>query len=91
VAVKYDDIIAVLRIVRDHESVTDGSVCNPCDTAGLAQAMGVEPQEVADRLSAAISRGHMITARKRTGDTEPYFDQIRLTANGRAAAGRTET
>jgi hypothetical protein len=91
VGVKYDDIIAVLRIVLDHESVTEDNACSPCDTAGLAQAMGLEPQEVADRLSAAISRGHMITARKKTGDTEPYFDQIKLSANGRAAVGRTET
>ena len=88
---KYEEILQVLRVVRDHESVTDkGAACNPCDTTGLAQAMGLEPQEVADRLSAALARGQMITARKAPGGTEPYYDQIRLTANGRAAVGRAE-
>ncbi|MCU1450094.1 MAG: hypothetical protein JWP02_2264 [Acidimicrobiales bacterium] len=88
--VKYDDILAVLRVVREHESSTDqDAVCNPCVTAGLAYALGLEPQEIADRLSDALARGHMITARKTTGDTEPYYDQIKLSANGRAAAGRT--
>jgi hypothetical protein len=89
VGVKYDDILAVLRVVRDHESVTtQDAVCNPCDTTRLAQAMGLEPQDVADRLSAALARGQMITARKTTGDTEPYYDQIKLSANGRAAVTR---
>jgi hypothetical protein len=89
--VKYEEIVAVLKVVHDHESATgkDG-VCNPCDTAGLAQAMGLEPQEVADRLTAALARGRMITARKTTGETEPYYDQIRLSANGRAAVGHAE-
>ena len=83
---KYDDIVAVLRVVQDHESATGtDAACSPCDTVALAEAMGVEPQEVADRLSAAIARGQMITARKTKGATEPYFDQVRLTANGRAA------
>jgi hypothetical protein len=84
--VKYDDILAVLRVVRDHESATGTDApCSPCDTVALAEAMGLEPQEVADRLSAALARGQMITARKTRGETEPYFDQIRLSANGRAA------
>jgi hypothetical protein len=84
--VKYDDILVILRVVRDHESVTaNAAACRPCDTTGLAEAMGLEPQEVADRLAAALARGQMITARKTRGATEPYFDQIRLSANGRAS------
>lgn len=79
-------MLAVLKIVHEHESVTDNdAVCNPCDTTGLAQAMGLDPQEVADRLTAALARGRMVTARKTTGGTEPYYDQVRLSANGRAA------
>ena len=78
-------MLALLRVIRDHEAVTDKSACNPCDTTGLAQAMGLEPQEIADGLSAALARGRMITARKTAGATEPYFDQIRLSSNGRAA------
>jgi hypothetical protein len=78
--------------VRDHESITDNdAVCNPCDTTALAEAMGLEAQEVADRLSAALKRGQMITARKTPGGTEPYYDQIRLTANGRAAVQAAAT
>src|SRR5260370_30328335 len=53
--VKYDDIVGLLRVVRDHESATGTeAACSPCDTIALAEAMGLEPQEVADRLSAAI-------------------------------------
>jgi len=89
--VRYGDIVAVLRVVRDHESDTGTNAgCSPCDTAALAEAMGLEPQEIADRLSDAIARGHMITARKTRGSTEPYFDQIRLSANGRAAVEAAE-
>jgi hypothetical protein len=89
--VKYEEMLAVLKVVHEHESVgnTD-AVCKPCDTTGLAQAMGLEPQEVADRLTAALARGQMITARKTPGGTEPYYDQIRLSANGRAAVGHAE-
>jgi hypothetical protein len=83
---RYDDVLAVLKVVRDHESVNDpAAACNPCETMALAKAMGLEPQEVADRLSDAQRRGQMITARKTKGETEPYFDNIRLTRNGRAA------
>lgn len=82
----YDEIMAVLRVIDDHASVSDKDpACTPCDTEGLARAMGLEPQEVADRLGDALRRGRMIEARKTSGDTEPYFDHIRLTANGRAA------
>jgi hypothetical protein len=52
--------------------------------------MSLEPQEVADRLTAALARGQMISARKTPGETEPYYDQIRLTANGRAAVRHSE-
>jgi hypothetical protein len=90
--VKYADILTVLRVVRDHESITDNdAACNPCDTTALAAAMGLEAQEVADRLSAALARGRMITARKTPGETEPYFDRIRLSANGRAALEAAST
>jgi hypothetical protein len=83
---RYDDVLAVLKVVQDHESIHDpDAACNPCDTTALANAMGLEPQEIADRLSDAEKRGRMVTARKTKGDTEPYFDHIRLTANGRAA------
>src|SRR3954452_6702570 len=83
---KYDDLVAVLRVVHDHESAKEpGKGCNPCDVTGLAEAMGLEPQQVADRLDDARKRGHMITVRETKGATQPYFDQIRLTANGRAA------
>jgi len=83
---RYDDVLAVLKVVRDHESIHDPDLaCNPCETTALAKAMGEEPQEVADRLSDAERRGRMITARKSKGETEPYFDNIRLTPNGRAA------
>ena len=83
---KYDDVLAVLKVVRDHESAKDSdAACKPCDTAALAKAMGLEPQEVADRLSDAERRGRMITAKKTKGETEPYFEDIRLTPNGRAA------
>jgi len=86
---KYDDLVAVLRVVRDHEAAKDkGKGCNPCDVNGLAEAMELEPQEVADRLSDAMKRGHMLTARETKGDTKPYYDQIKLTANGKAAAQR---
>jgi len=79
-------MLAVLKVVHEHESVTDKDpACNPCDTTALAKAMSLEPQEVADRLTAALARGQMISARKTPGETEPYYDQIRLTANGRAA------
>ena len=82
---RYDDVLAVLKVVRDHESIHDPEVCNPCETTALAKAMGLEPQEVADRLSDAEKRGRMISANKTKGDTEPYFVDIRLTPNGRAA------
>jgi len=83
---KYDDVLAVLKVVQDHESVHDAErACNPCETVALAKAMDLEPQEVADRLSEAERRGRMITARKPKGDTQPYFVDVRLTANGRAA------
>jgi hypothetical protein len=89
---KYDDVLAVLKVVRDHESATDSSTaCKPCDTAALAKAMGLEPQEVADRLSDAERRGRMITAKKTKGETEPYFEDIRLTPNGRAAVAHNAT
>ena len=80
---RYADVLAVLKVVNDHESAD--AACNPCETTALAEAMGLEPQEVADRLSDAERRGHMITARKTKGATEPYFVDIRLTRNGRAA------
>jgi hypothetical protein len=83
---RYDDVLAVLEVVHEHESVHDSEVaCNPCETAALATAMDLDPQEIADRLSDAQRRGHMITAKKTKGDTEPYFVDIRLTPNGRAA------
>ena len=83
---RYDDVLAVLKVIRDHESVHDPkTACNPCETTALAKAMGLEPQEVADRLSDAEKRGHMITAKKTKGETEPYFVDVRLTPNGRAA------
>src|SRR6478752_9721525 len=83
---KYDDLVAVLRVVGDHEAAKDPAKgCNPCNVNGLAEAMDLEPQEVADRLADAMKRGRMITARETKGDTQPYFDQIRVTANGRAA------
>ena len=83
---RYDDVLAVLKVVHDHESVHDPDIaCDPCETTALAKAMSLEPQEVADRLSDAERRGRMITARKTKGETEPYFVDIRLTANGRAA------
>ena len=86
---RYDEILAVLKVIREHESVHDNdAVCNPCETMALAKAMDLEPQEVADRLSDAERRGHMILARKTKGDTEPYFVDVRLTQNGRAAAAR---
>jgi hypothetical protein len=78
---KYDDLVAVLRVVRDRE---------PCDVNGLAEAMSLEPQEVADRLSDAMKRGRMVTARETKGDTKPYYDQIKLTANGKAAVQKAE-
>jgi hypothetical protein len=83
---RYDDMLAVLRVVRDHESITDpDKACNPCDVPGLAKTMDLEPQEVADRLSDALKRGRMISARETRGATQPYFDHVRLSANGRAA------
>jgi len=83
---KYDDVLAVLKVVHEHESIHDPELgCNPCETTALAKAMDLDPQEVADRLSDAEKRGRMITSRKTKGDTEPYFVDIRLTANGRAA------
>jgi hypothetical protein len=83
---RYDDVLAVLKVIHEHESVHDPELaCNPCETTALAKAMDLEPQEVADRLSDALRRGHMITAKKTKGDTEPYFVDIRLTPNGRAA------
>jgi hypothetical protein len=88
---KYDDMVAVLRVVRDHESVKDpAKACSPCDVTGLAVAIGLEPQEVADRLDDARKRGRMITARETKGATQPYFDQIRLSANGRAAVQKAQ-
>ena len=88
---KYDDLVAVLRVVRDHEAAKDPAKgCTPCDVTGLAEAMGLEPQEVADRLDDARKRGHMITARETKGATKPYLDLIRLTANGRAAVQKAE-
>ena len=82
----YSDIVAVLRVVGEHETAQAAKgACKPCDVDGLAEATGLEPQEVADRLSAALKRGRMITAREKRGATEPYFDQVRLSANGRAA------
>ena len=84
-------MVAVLKVVHQHESVSDKDrACNPCDTNGLAQAMDLEPQEVADRLTAALARGRMVTARKTPGETEPYYDQVRLSANGRAAVAHAE-
>jgi len=89
---KYDDILAVVHVVGDHESAKDPAKgCNPCDVNGLAEAMGLEPQEVADRVSDAIKRGRMVTARETKGDTQPYFDQIKLSANGKAAVQRGGT
>ena len=86
---RYDDILAVLAVIHEHESLSAGDKgCNPCETAALAEAMGLEPQEVADRLSEAERRGRMITARKPKGSTEPYFVDIHLTPNGRAAVAR---
>jgi hypothetical protein len=83
---RYDDVLAVLKVVRDHESANDPKQgCKPCDTAGLSKATGLEPQEVADRVADAEKRGRMITAKKTKGETEPYFEDIRLTPNGRAA------
>ena len=83
---RYDDVLAVLKVVHEHESIHDpAKACNPCETVALAEAMNLDPQEVADRLSDAEKRGRMITARKTKGDTEPYFVDVRLTANGRAA------
>jgi hypothetical protein len=83
---RYDDVLAVLKVVHEHESIRDpGVACNPCETAALAEAMDLDPQEVADRLSDAEKRGRMITAKKSKGVTEPYFSDVRLTANGRAA------
>ena len=86
---RYDDVLAVLQVVHQHESSHDAGVCHPCETTALAEAMGLEPQEVADRLSDAERRGRMITARKPKGATEPYYDTIRLTANGRAAVAHS--
>ncbi|MBV9410447.1 MAG: hypothetical protein JO148_02525 [Acidimicrobiia bacterium] len=87
---KYDDVLAVLKVVRDHESVKDSDeACMPCDTAGLAKAMGLEPQEVADRLADAQRRGRMVTVKKTKGETEPYFEDVRLTPNGRAAVAHS--
>jgi hypothetical protein len=87
-------MLAVLRVVHDHASIAEkDKACNPCDTTGLAQVTGLDPQEVADRLGDALRRGRMIEARKTPGDTKPYYVDIRLTANGRAAveaAARTE-
>jgi len=89
---RYDEVLAVLQVIRDHESIHDrGVACNPCETMALAGAIGLEPQEVADRLSDAERRGRMITARKAKGDTEPYFVDIRLTANGRAAVAHAKS
>jgi hypothetical protein len=86
---KYDDLVAVLRVVGDHEAAKDPAKgCNPCNVNGLAEAMDLEPQEVADRLADAMKRGRMITARETKGDTQPYFDQIKLSANGKAAVQR---
>ena len=83
---RYDDVLAVLKVVHEHESIQDpAAACNPCETTALAKAMDLEPQEIADRLADAQRRGHMITAKKTKGDTEPYFVDIRLTPNGRAA------
>src|SRR3954452_19812149 len=88
---RYDDMVAVLRVVQNHESVKDpAKACNPCNVPGLAEAMGLEPQEVADRLDEARKRGRMITARETKGPTQPYFDLVRLTANGRAAVQKAE-
>lgn len=89
---RYDDVLAVLKVVRDHESGNDPKkACKPCDTAGLAKAMGLEPQEVADRIADAEKRGRMITAKKTKGETEPYFEDIRLTPNGRAAVAHSSS
>jgi len=86
---RYDDILAVLAVIHEHESLGDhAKACNPCETTALAEAMDLEPQEIADRLSEAERRGRMITARKPKGITEPYFVDIRLTPNGRAAVAR---
>ena len=88
---RYDDLVAVVRVVRDHESVKDPAKgCNPCDVNGLAEATGLEAQEVADRLSDAMKRGRMVTAHQTKGDTQPYYDQVRLTPNGRAAVEKAE-
>ena len=79
----------MLKVVHEHESSRDAdAACNPCETIALAKAMDLEPQEIADRLSDAERRGRMITARKTKGSTEPYFTDVRLTANGRAAVAR---
>ncbi|MBV8386506.1 MAG: hypothetical protein JOZ68_04070 [Acidimicrobiia bacterium] len=86
---RYDDVLDVLKVVRDHESIRDpDKACNPCETIALAKAMDLEPQEVADLLSDAERRGRMITAKKAKGETEPYFSNVRLTPNGRAAVAR---
>jgi len=89
---RYDDVLAVMKMIHDHESIHDSdAACNPCETTALAEALGLEPQEVADRLSDAERRGRMITARKTKGETEPYFVDIKLTANGRAAVAHAKS
>jgi hypothetical protein len=86
IVANYDEMLAVLRVIHAHASITDkDKACNPCDTTGLAQATGLEPQEVADRLGDALRRGRMIEARETPGGTKPYYVDIRLTRNGEAA------
>src|SRR5258705_414896 len=43
---RYDDVLPVLKVIRDHEPVHDPkTACNPCETTAPATAMGLEPQE----------------------------------------------
>jgi hypothetical protein len=73
-------------MISQHEEANDLDVgCVPCDTTGLAQALHLPAQVVADRLKEAIQVNRLITATAGVGGTNPYFFDIKLTANGRAA------
>jgi predicted transcriptional regulator len=71
----HDEVLDLLQLIAQR---------SPCDTTELAQAMGLEPQEMADRLVEA-GKTDYITAQSTPGGTTPYLVEIGLTANGQAA------
>jgi len=84
---KYDDLVAVLRVVGDHEAAKDPAKgCNPCNVNGLAEAMDLEPQEVADRL-AVLYLGKMVAVRPASEmDRQIAVDLMTTGASSRQSA-----